>query len=262
MRGAPELFHKGLFDLRCLRPARYSAGDCPPRVFRRAGARALPFERPQQKGMHDETGCRRFRGGEVARGVPQAAPELGVADGVQARLRIRRSRSVPAGRLVRRQELRMLHARQEELTGFRLCGAGEAKRNEGKDGRRGDEDDRRGGGTPGPGGLAGMGDRRAGDRACRPCGGGGAFRGRVPVTGRRRPSGPADGCVKPVHCIFRRSQANAESPCDSGTGGEAGRRRPGTHSGPAAHGYGARELVVKTRMSPDYKHHPGAGVRQ
>ena len=61
---------RGPFDLRCLRPARYSAGDCPPRVFRRAGARALPFEKPQQKGVHDETGCQRFHGGEVARGVP------------------------------------------------------------------------------------------------------------------------------------------------------------------------------------------------
>lgn len=61
---------RGLFDLRCLRPARYSAGGCPPRVFRRAGARALPFEKPQQKGTQDETGCQRFHRGEVARGVP------------------------------------------------------------------------------------------------------------------------------------------------------------------------------------------------
>ena len=40
---------RGLFDLRCLRPARYSAGDCPPRVFRRAGARALPLKNHNRK---------------------------------------------------------------------------------------------------------------------------------------------------------------------------------------------------------------------
>ena len=41
----PGSFHGGCagFSICCLRPARYSAGDCPPRVFRRAGARALPF---------------------------------------------------------------------------------------------------------------------------------------------------------------------------------------------------------------------------
>lgn len=54
----------------CLRPARYSDGDCPPRVFRRAGARALPFEKQRQKGIQYETGCQRFHRGEVARGVP------------------------------------------------------------------------------------------------------------------------------------------------------------------------------------------------